>query len=57
MEERQPNCLKCVYFHVTYDISFPRSCSVFNLKCRNLPSVEVYRATGKSCPSFREIKK
>jgi hypothetical protein len=51
---RQPNCLKCVYFKVSWDAAFPRSCTVFEIKCRNLPSVEVFRATGQKCPAFQE---
>jgi hypothetical protein len=50
---RAPNCLKCVYFKVSWDPVHPRSCGVFGIKCRNLPSVEVYRATGTHCPAFQ----
>jgi hypothetical protein len=32
---------------------FPRSCDIFSIKCANLPSQEVFRATGANCPSFR----
>jgi hypothetical protein len=50
-----PNCLKCLHFRITWDPAFPRSCLVFGIKSRNLPSVEVYAATGAHCPSF-ELK-
>jgi hypothetical protein len=50
---RPPNCLKCVHFKVTWDTDFPRSCEIFSIKCRNLPSHEVFRATGGNCPAFR----
>ena len=49
---KAPNCLKCVYFKVTWDNNFPRSCEAFGIKCVNLPSAEVYRAQGEHCPSF-----
>jgi hypothetical protein len=49
---RAPDCLKCVHFKVSWDPHFPRSCLVFGIKSRNLPSIEVYRATGSHCPSF-----
>jgi hypothetical protein len=52
-DSREPYCLKCAYFKVTWDPAFPRSCTIFGLKCRNLPSVEVFRATGQHCPSFK----
>ncbi|MDR2942425.1 MAG: hypothetical protein LBV17_07535 [Treponema sp.] len=50
---RPPNCLKCAFFKVTWDPAFPRSCEIFSIKCGNLPSAEVFRATGANCPSFK----
>ena len=47
-----PNCLKCGHFRISWDPRFPRACRVFEIKSRELPSVEVYRATGTHCPSF-----
>ncbi|HET7838876.1 MAG TPA: hypothetical protein VFL04_03890 [Rectinemataceae bacterium] len=54
-EGKAPNCLKCVHFRITWEPAFPRSCLVFGIKSRNLPSVEVFAATGRHCPSF-ELK-
>jgi len=50
--DHPPDCLKCRFFSVSWDARFPRSCSVFGIKSREMPSLEVYRATGKHCPSF-----
>jgi hypothetical protein len=47
-----PNCLKCRHFHVSWDPAFPRACRVFEIKSRELPCLEVYKATGTHCPSF-----
>ncbi|TFG83080.1 MAG: hypothetical protein E4H20_06345 [Spirochaetales bacterium] len=47
-----PNCLTCEYFYVTWDIGFPRGCRIFDIKCRILPSHEVFTATGVHCPSY-----
>jgi hypothetical protein len=47
-----PNCLRCRHFRVSWDARFPRACRVFEIKSRELPSLEVYRATGTHCPSF-----
>ncbi|TVR87039.1 MAG: hypothetical protein EA428_13800 [Spirochaetaceae bacterium] len=47
-----PNCLQCRYFRVTWEPRFPRSCTVFGIKTKMLPSIAVYRATGRHCPSF-----
>ncbi|MDR2952278.1 MAG: hypothetical protein LBU82_03450 [Treponema sp.] len=49
---RAPNCLKCAYFRVTWETTFPRACDIFSIKCADLPSMEVFRATGAHCPSF-----
>ena len=50
--QRAPDCLKCSFFKVSWDPSFPRACTVFGIKCRNMPSAEVYQSTGSHCPSF-----
>lgn len=47
-----PDCLKCRHFHVSWDPHFPRACGVFGIKSWQLPSVEVFRATGRHCPAF-----
>jgi hypothetical protein len=50
---RAPDCIKCMYFKVTWEPAYPRSCKLFGIKSRNLPSIEVFRATGRHCPSFQ----
>lgn len=50
--DKAPNCLQCVHFKVTWDPQFPRSCTLFDIKTRAMPSLEVYAATGLHCPSF-----
>jgi hypothetical protein len=42
-----------VYFKVTWETAYPRSCLLFGIKTPNLPSHEVFRATGCHCPSFQ----
>ncbi|RKX74381.1 MAG: hypothetical protein DRP87_16985 [Spirochaetes bacterium] len=51
--KKAPNCLKCIHFSVSWDPNFPRACSVFEIKSRHLPSLEVFRATGHHCPAFK----
>jgi hypothetical protein len=48
------NCLKCVHFKVSWDPVFPHSCTVFGIKSRFMPSLEVFRTAGNNCPSFRQ---
>ncbi|MDR1507115.1 MAG: hypothetical protein LBI67_08445 [Treponema sp.] len=50
---KQPNCLKCVHFKITWDPAFPRACEVFGFKGQSLPSQEVLRATGQNCPAYK----
>ncbi|MCL2480330.1 MAG: hypothetical protein FWF38_01320 [Spirochaetaceae bacterium] len=52
-----PDCFKCIYFKVTWDENFPRSCSVFNIKSREIPSFAVLRNTGHNCPAFKDSGK
>ncbi len=48
-----PNCLLCEHFYITWDLTFPRGCRIFGIKTKELPSVEVRRATSQGCPSFK----
>lgn len=51
--QRAPDCLRCQFFAVSWDPDFPRSCTVFGIKSRQLPSILVYEATGRHCPAYR----
>lgn len=53
---RAPNCLACRHFIVTWEPAYPRGCEVFGIKSRNLPSAEVFAATGLHCPAFEAIE-
>ena len=53
---RAPNCLACRHFIVTWEPDYPRGCEVFGIKSRNLPSAEVFAATGIHCPAFEAIE-
>ena len=51
---RLPNCMKCIYYKVSWDPLLPNSCTIFSIKTRLMPSLEVFRSAGNNCPSFRE---
>ncbi|RKX73773.1 MAG: hypothetical protein DRP87_18280 [Spirochaetes bacterium] len=55
--EKAPNCLKCIHFSVSWDPDFPRASCVFQIKCKHLPSLEVFRATGRHCPAYKRSPK
>jgi hypothetical protein len=50
--DHAPDCLRCRHFKITWEPSFPRACLLFGVKCRNLPSMEVFLSTGKHCFAF-----
>lgn len=52
MKATDPNCLKCVFFQVTWNENHPRSCLKFHFKSKELPSVVVRQSTGVACPHF-----
>jgi len=54
VSSRPPNCLQCKYYKVTWDMNFPRACVIFGIKCTNMPNMEVFKATGSNCPSFKK---
>ena len=52
---KAPNCFQCKHFKITWEPAFPRACGVFGIKCKNLPSAEIFLSTGKHCFSY-ELK-
>ena len=50
--DRAPDCFRCRHFKITWDLAFPRACLLFGLKCRNLPSMEVFISSGSHCFAF-----
>ena len=52
ISDRAPDCFRCGHFRITWEPAFPRSCRFFGIKCRNLPSMEVFLSTGKHCYAF-----
>jgi len=51
------NCIRCKYYLVTWDNSFPRGCKLFGFKGKAMPSVMVNQATGAPCKNFEENKR
>ena len=54
---RAPDCFSCRHFRITWEPAFPRACTVFGVKCRNLPSMEVFLSTGRHCFAFEAKEK
>lgn len=51
--KKRVNCLKCRYFHITWDKYNPKGCKYFGFKTRAIPSLIVYRSSGKRCEAFK----
>ncbi len=47
------NCVKCVFYEVTWDPDHPRGCVLFGFKGKQMPSEMVLLSTGRPCPSFK----
>ncbi|PPA69703.1 uracil-DNA glycosylase [Jeotgalibacillus proteolyticus] len=54
MENKRINCHLCRHYYVTWDPSFPRGCRAHQFKTRELPSLQVFRASGHPCYAFEK---
>jgi hypothetical protein len=46
------NCLKCIYYFVTWDIKNQRGCKFHGFKSQKMPSRVVFEASGEPCTGF-----
>lgn len=59
MEEKQKktiDCMRCVYFAITWDHKFPRACKLFGFKSSGIPADTVYKSSGAVCDGFTQKK-
>ena len=49
--------MKCKHYHVTFDVSAPRGCKLYQFKSTTMPYILVRQSTGKDCHSFEERTK
>ena len=47
------NCRRCSHYYVTWDGNFPYGCRAMKLKSGQMPSITVYRSSGRSCLAFQ----
>ena len=45
-------CMKCKYYHVTFDSAAPRGCKLYGFKSAVMPYVLVKQSSGHDCTSF-----
>ena len=52
MGEAAPDCFRCRSFLITHDRERPYGCRSFGIRSSVLPSVEVFRSSGRACQAF-----
>ncbi len=51
------NCRNCKHYYITWDNNMPYGCKSFGFKSRQIPSIVVYRSSGKACQGYEEKQK
>lgn len=46
------NCKACKYYYITWDRNFPNGCKAYGFKCKEMPSVFVFKSSGDCCKGF-----
>lgn len=54
MESARVNCHQCKYFYVTWEPNHPNGCRAFGFKCKELPSLVVFKNSGAKCQAFEK---
>lgn len=49
-----PNCMRCIYHHLTYDQRTPYMCVKLGFKSKIIPSREVKINSGMECQFFKQ---
>lgn len=58
MRTEGPNCFKCFYFSITWQIKRAYACRAMGFKSNQIPSLVVRRNSGQPCMMFKpKIKK
>jgi len=53
-EKRRIACLKCRYYHVTWDARKPYGCRAHGFKTHRNPALVVFESSGIECQLFEE---
>ena len=52
MAEIYPNCLKCIHYYITYELSMPYGCRAMKFKSARNPAQVVFSSSGIHCQLF-----
>ncbi len=55
MSEKDPHpiCRKCVFYYITWEARHPHGCRAMGFKSKDMPSVAVFKNSGKKCLLFQ----
>jgi hypothetical protein len=56
MTENYSNCLKCIYYYITYEPSMPYGCRAMKFKSARNPAQVVFSSSGMHCQLFKQKK-
>jgi len=48
------NCMKCLYFYITWDLKNQRGCKYHGFKSPKIPSLVVYESSGEECVGYTQ---
>ena len=51
-QKERPNCFKCRHLVITWQMQRGYACRAMGFKSKIIPSLEVFRASGKQCQVF-----
>jgi len=50
----RPNCIKCMYYYVTWKPQQPHGCKYFGFISKTIPSMVVFKNSNEHCQAFVE---
>jgi hypothetical protein len=52
-DKQTVTCMKCRFFYITWDKSFPYGCKAMGIKGRNMLCIEVFQISGQPCLDYQ----
>ncbi len=46
------HCAGCKFYYVTWDVTFPYGCKLYQIKSKQLPSHVVLQSVGRKCDQY-----
>jgi len=52
IKNNKPKCAQCKFYYITWERSHPYGCKKWGFKSPTIPTISVFRASGKDCQLF-----